>query len=344
MKTIDLEKWSRLALYQEKLPNQVVHCHVCPHNCLISNGKYGLCKTRVNKDGQLYSIAYGNPCSVSIDPVEKKPLFHFYPGARIYSLATAGCNFRCLNCQNWEISQSSPLELQHLDLSPVDVVQQAIDYGFDLIAFTYTEPTVFYEYILDTAKIARQKGLKTVLISNGYINPEPLLNLCEYIDAANIDLKCFDDSIYRKLTGGRLQPVLDTLKTIIETGVWLEITNLIIPDYSDKQQMIETMCNWLVINGFTDTPLHFSRFFPTYKMRHLQPTDQQILLRAKEIAEVSGLKYVYIGNQPELDGENTFCPQCKHVLMERVGYRVNKNLIHKGQCTFCGESIAGVWK
>ena len=344
MKTIDSGKWSRLALYQEMLPDQIVRCHLCPHNCLIHKGHSGICKTRINKEGQLYSIAYGNPCSVSIDPIEKKPLFHFFPGARIYSFATAGCNFRCLNCQNWEISQSTPDELLHSDLLPDELVQQAKDYAVNLIAFTYTEPTVFYEYIFDTAKIAHENGLKTVLISNGYINQKPLLNLCEYLDAANIDLKCFDEAIHLKLTGGRLQPVLDTLKTLRKKGVWLEITNLIVPDYSDNPKMIRAMCDWLVVNGFADTPLHFSQFYPTYKLSHLQPTDSSILLRAKEIAEASGLNYVYIGNQPDLFGENTHCPQCKHLLVERIGYRVNKNLIFNGKCAFCGEPIAGIWE
>jgi pyruvate formate lyase activating enzyme len=344
MKTIDSEKWSQLALYQESLTDHIVRCHLCPHNCLIHQGHSGICKTRINKEGQLYSIAYGNPCSVSIDPIEKKPLFHFFPGARIYSLATAGCNFRCLNCQNWDISQSSPHELLHSDLLPDELVQQAKDYNCCLIAFTYTEPTVFYEYLFDTAKIAHKNGLKTVLISNGYINPKPLLNLCEHLDAANIDLKCFDEAIYLKLTGGRLQPVLDTLKTLREKGVWLEITNLIVPDYSDNLKMIQAMCDWLVANGFADTPFHFSRFFPTYKLTHLTPTDSSILLRAKEIAEASGLNYVYIGNQSNLFGENTHCPKCKHLLVERIGYKVSRNLIFNGKCTFCGEPIAGIWE
>lgn len=344
MKQIDLGKWSRPARYHEKLPDYVVRCHVCPHNCIIHEGRSGICFTRVNSQGDLYTIAYGNPCSLAVDPIEKKPLFHFFPGAKIYSLATAGCNFRCLNCQNWQISQSSPEELDHYDLMPEEVVEQAIHHDTRMIAFTYTEPTVFYEYMYDTAKVAHEKGLKTVIVSNGYINEQPLLDLCPYLDAANIDLKCFDDKIYQKLDGGRLQPVLDTLKTLKEKGVWLEITNLLVPTYTDNPEMIQAMCDWLVANNFADTPLHFSRFFPTYKLEHLPPTSESILLQAKEIALKAGVKYIYIGNIPSLNGENTQCPNCKRMVVERIGYSVTNNFIHGGKCVFCGESIAGEWE
>ena len=343
METMDLGKWSCVAHYQEKLPDRVVRCHICPHNCLISEGKTGICQTRINFQGELYSLAYGNPCSIIVDPIEKKPLFHFFPGTKIYSLATAGCNFRCLNCQNWQISQLSPLSMDHYDLMPEELVQLALGHGTNSIAFTYTEPTVFYEYMLDTAKIAHGKGLKTILISNGFINEKPLLELCPYLDAANIDLKCFDDAVYRRLTGGRLLPVLNTLKTLKEKGVWLEITNLLVPTWSDGMEMIRTMCDWLVENGFADTPLHFSRFFPTYRLPQLPPTAEAALMLAKEIAENSGINYVYIGNISGLHGENTHCPACKKMLIERMGFVVKKNFINNGLCTFCGEPIAGVW-
>ncbi len=344
MKQIDLGKWSRPARYHEKLPDNVVRCHVCPHNCIIHEGRSGICYTRVNFQGDLYTIAYGNPCSLAVDPIEKKPLFHFFPGAKIYSMATAGCNFRCLNCQNWQISQSPPEELDHYDLMPGEVVEQAIHHDTKMIAFTYTEPTVFYEYMFDTAKVAHEKGLKTVIVSNGYVNEQPLLDLCPYLDAANIDLKCFDDKIYQKLDGGRLQPVLDTLKTLKEKGVWLEITNLLVPTYTDNPELIQAMCDWLVANNFADTPLHFSRFFPTYKLEHLPPTSESILIQAKEIAVKAGLKYVYIGNTPSLHGENTYCPNCKRMVVERIGYSVTKNYIQDGKCGFCGVSVAGKWE
>lgn len=344
METINAGKWTVLARYQEKLRDNVVSCCLCPHNCLIHEGKHGICQTRVNYKGVLYSIAYGNPCSVSIDPIEKKPLFHFLPGTKIYSLATAGCNFRCSNCQNWQISQTRPKSHDHYELLPEEVVKNAIIHETESIAFTYTEPTVFYEYLYDTAITAHEEGLKTVIVSNGFINKKPLLDLCPYLDAANIDLKCFNETIYLQLTGGRLQPVLDTLKTLKDSGVWLEITNLLVPGYSDIQEMILAMCDWLVGNGFADTPLHFSRFFPTYKLSHLPPTAEHALIRAKDIAEKKGMKYVYIGNIPSLNGENTYCPACKQMLVERNGYVVLKNLIHNGLCSICGEPVAGVWQ
>jgi pyruvate formate lyase activating enzyme len=344
MQPVNSGKSYQLARYQEKQPDNTVRCQLCPHECLIHEGKVGICNARANFQGDLFSLSYGKPCSASIDPIEKKPLFHFLPGSDIFSLATAGCNFHCLNCQNWQISQSSPQQLNHYDLLPEEIVKHASSQGLESIAFTYTEPTVFYEYAFDIAKIAHEKGLKTVIISNGYINRQPLLDLCPHIDAANIDLKCFDDSIYHKLTGGSLQPVLNTLLTLKEQGVWLEITNLLIPEYSDNPEMIKSMCDWLAENGFADTPLHFSRFFPTYKLTTLKYTSKNILLQAKEIAENSGIKYVYIGNIPELKGENTICPKCKRTLVERTGYVVNENNIKDSKCRFCGEIIAGIWK
>jgi pyruvate formate lyase activating enzyme len=341
--TLNIENHFKIASYQKKLSDNVVQCTLCPHNCIIHEGKTGVCKVRFNQQGELFTTTYGNPCSLSIDPMEKKPLFHFLPGTTIFSMATAGCNFRCLNCQNSGISQSTPDEIQHFDFSPQEVVQQALIHNPKSIAFTYTEPTVFYEYMLETAKIAQRKGVKTAIVSNGFINKEPLLELIEYIDAANIDLKCFDDTIYRKLTGGSLQPVLETLITLNESKVWLEITNLLIPGYSDSKEKIEKLCRWLVENKFEETPLHFSRFFPTYKLNNLPPTTESTLIMAKEIAENAGLKYVYIGNIPTLQGENTYCPNCKKMLIERNVYVVSNNHIFNGKCKYCGETIKGVW-
>jgi pyruvate formate lyase activating enzyme len=274
MKTVVLDKWSRLALYQEKLSDGVVRCHLCPHNCNIAVDKYGICNARANFEGELYTLTYGNACSMNIDPIEKKPLYHFFPGSQIYSIATVGCNLRCLNCQNWDISQSSPQDTFHYNLMPNEVIQQAQNHKINLIAFTYTEPTVFYEYMLDTAKLAHEKGLKTVMVTNGYINEKPLQKLCNYIDAVNIDLKCFDDLVYRQLTSGRLQPVLDNLKVLKINHVWLEITNLLVTSFTDSPEMIRKMCQWLYENGFGDTPIHFSSFFPNYKLSHLDPTSE----------------------------------------------------------------------
>lgn len=336
-------KWHKQSLYQQPEKGNNVHCQLCPHHCVIREGMTGICKTRVNKQGVLYSMAYGNPCSVCIDPIEKKPLFHYLPGERIFSLATPGCNLHCLNCQNWEISQVSPEKINRYDLMPAEVVQQAMGHHCHLIAFTYTEPTVYYEYMFDIAQLAHKKGMKCVLISNGYINPQPLLDLCPWLDAANIDLKCFDEAIYRSLCGGSLQPVLHTLKTLKEQGVWLEITNLIIPGYTDDMEMIQAMCQWLVENGFQDTPLHFSRFFPTYKLSQVNPTPKATLIEAEEVAKKAGISYVYIGNLADTGYEHTCCPHCHRTVVERDGFQIIHNRVTDGQCSFCGTPLPGVW-
>ncbi len=323
--------------------NRAVRCTLCPHGCVLGDGKIGICRTRVNLDGVLYTTAFGNPCSISVDPIEKKPLFHFFPGTQILSLATAGCNLRCLNCQNWTISQISPLETDNYTLLPDAVVEQALKRGVPAIAFTYTEPTVFYEYMLQIAQSAKNRGVKTAMVSNGYINEKPLKELCRFLDAANIDLKCFDDKIYRTLTGGSLDPVLNSLKILKESGVWLEITNLLIPGVTDSPDMVEKMCRWLAHNGFIDTPIHFSRFFPTYKLQDVQPTLESTLKEAALIASSAGLKYVYVGNNPSLNGESTVCPGCGKVVVHRSGYRVIANNISNGSCSYCGEPVAGIW-
>lgn len=344
MDTANFHKWTRLASYQLKLAENVVRCNLCPHNCMLHAGQSGICRTRVNIDGDLYTLSYANPCSVALDPIEKKPLFHFYPGSMVYSMATEGCNFRCLNCQNWKISQSATSGSQNHEMLPADIVKHAKQRNASSIAFTYTEPTVFYEYLFDTARLARENGIKTVLVSNGYINEEPLFDLCQYLDAANIDLKCFDDAMYRKLTGGELQPVLDSLKILRNNGVWLEITNLIIPGWTDNMDMIRAMCEWLVKNNLEDTPLHFSRFFPVYKLSDLSPTLSEQLIQAAEIARECGINYVYIGNVHDLNGENTYCKYCKHLLIERNRFEVVRNEIKTGCCDFCGEKVDGNWE
>jgi len=334
---------SRIASFQEPLEENVVRCLLCPHACVLKNGQTGFCRTRINKEGKLYTISYGNLCSLCIDPIEKKPLFHFFPGTKILSLAVNGCNFRCLNCQNWELSQTSPEKSGNHVFLPVEVVRHTLRCELKNIAFTYTEPTVFYEYVFDTIKLAHEQGLKTVLVSNGYINNQPLLEICPFLDAANIDLKGFDEKVYHQLAGGRLQPVLETLKTLKEQGIWLEITNLLVPGFSDNPEIIRSMCNWLVENGFNETPLHFSRFFPAYKLNDTPPTSVKSLIQAREIATTAGIKYVYIGNIPSLNAENTFCPNCKTLLVERRGYEIYQNRIINGQCLSCGCQINGVW-
>jgi len=338
-----LWKWSKEAMFQIDTPRGV-RCLICPNECTLKPGELSDCRNRINKDGKLYTLAYGNPCAVHVDPVEKKPLNHFMPGSRVFSIATAGCNLACLNCQNWTISQTSPTKTKNFDMMPDKVVQEAIRYKCPSIAYTYSEPITFYEYTLDTSKLAHEAGLKNIFVSAGYINEEPLRLMCKYIDAANIDLKSFKDSIYMKLNAGKLQPILDGLKIFHEEGVWLEITNLIVPGWTDDFDMIKEMCDWLYDNDLYNYPLHFSRFYPQYKLTQLPPTPLSTLEKAREIALAAGIKFVYIGNVPETDAANTYCPKCHKLLIERKGYMITRNHIKNGRCEYCNEPIPGVWE
>jgi len=334
--------WSKEALFYTKT-SAGLKCLKCPNGCVLSKGETGRCRNRVNDNGTMYSIAYGNPCAVHIDPIEKKPLFHFLPSTRAFSVATAGCNLTCLNCQNWEISQVSPKETQNYDLMPGKVVEQCLANKCESIAYTYGEPTTFYEYAFDTATIAREHGIRNVWKSNGYINEQPLRKLCKVIDAANIDLKSFDDDIYRKLNGGTLAPVLRTLKVFHEESVWLEITNLIIPTWTDNFDMLSRMYDWLAANDLAECPVHISRFTPLYKLNQLPLTPISTLEKARELAMKAGIKYVYIGNVPAHPAENTYCPKCKKLVIERRGFTILQNNVKNGICNFCGAVIRGVW-
>lgn len=318
-------------------------CLICPNECTLKEGELSVCHNRIARDGKLYTMAYGNPCAVHIDPVEKKPLLHFYPASLSFSLATAGCNFACLNCQNWEISQTSPTKTRNYQATPEQLVTQAIRENCRSISYTYSEPITFFEYMYDTAQVAKTKGIKNVMVSNGYINQDPLLDLCKVIDAANIDLKVFDQDMYLKLTAGNLNPVLETLKTLKDRGVWLEITNLIIPNWTDNFDYISKMCDWLAKEGLSDYPLHFSRFHPQHKLTRLPVTPLQTLTRAKEIAVKAGLRYVYIGNVPGIGGEDTYCHSCKVLLVKRNGFNIEQNLIVNGRCPKCQTAIPGRW-
>jgi pyruvate formate lyase activating enzyme len=321
-----------------------VQCTLCPHRCRMSEGRSGICGGRINKKGKLYSRVYARPCSLAIDPVEKKPLLHFHPGMSVFSLACVGCNFRCLNCQNYEISQATPDNIPTKVIEPGEIIQLCKHYECKSIAYTYTEPLTYTEYVYDIAKLAKNEGILNILVSDGYVNPEPLSDLCNVLDAANIDLKSFSNDIYKTLNGGTLQPVLDTLLTLKERGVWLEITNLVIPGYTDDLNMIGEMCKWLKDNGFENYPLHFSRFFPAYKLRNVQLTPLNTLLKAKEIAVKAGMNYVYVGNAPDYDGENTICPSCHKPLVLRNGFDILENHITEdGECEFCGHEIPGHW-
>ena len=337
-----LGKFSKESPYALTTPKGV-KCQICPNNCILKEGFDSICRTHVVKEGKLYTIAYGNPCSVHTDPVEKKPLFHFLPASSSFSIATAGCNFACLNCQNWEISQQSPNDTRNLDMFPEKVVEEALKSGCKSIAYTYSEPIAYYEYAFDTARLARARGIRNLFISNGYINEKPLRDIAKYLDAANINLKSFSEETYARLNGGSLQPILNTLKILKAEGVWLEITNLIIPGWTDDMNMIREMCEWLTSNGFADNPLHFSRFHPLHKLTSLPFTPLDTLEMAHKIAMKSGIRYVYIGNVPGTPAESTYCPACKKTAIERRGFAILANNMRDGKCRFCNTKIAGVW-
>lgn len=334
--------YKKEAMFQEETPRGVM-CRICPNECVLKEGETSKCNNRRVNNSKLYTMAYGNPCSANIDPVEKKPLYHFLPGSRAFSIATAGCNLVCLNCQNWTISQTGPDKTRNYDLMPEKVVEECKKSGCASIAYTYSEPTTFYEYSFDTATIARNAGIKNIIKSNGYVNTEPLKKLCTVMDAANIDLKSFNETTYLKLSGGKLQPVLESLKVYLDSGVWLEITNLIIPSWTDKQEEIQGMCKWLVQNGFSNTPIHFSRFYPLHKLQQLPPTPVDMMKKAHDIAISEGLKFVYTGNAPGNEISDTYCPSCKTAVVERRGFRIAGNIIKDGKCSKCGTEVKGMW-
>jgi pyruvate formate lyase activating enzyme len=327
-----------------KEKKDIVHCHLCPHNCVIAEGKAGICRVRQNIKGRLYSLVYARPISAHIDPIEKKPLFHFMPGTNTYSFGTVGCNLKCEHCQNFEISQASPKDFPVPEVKPEDIVKRAKAAGCQSISYTYTEPTIFYEYVLETAILAKEEDIKSVMVSNGYINEKPAQELYKFIDATNIDLKGFNEDFYQKVCGAKLENVLAALKAIKKAGTWIELTNLIIPGKNDDMEEIKKMCEWIVVELGDTTPLHFSRFFPMYKMKNVPQTPEKTLLKAKEIAEKAGLKFVYVGNIITEKGENTYCPKCKKLLVARSGFGIVSNNIREGKCIYCKEKIAGVWE
>ena len=320
-----------------------VQCELCPKQCLIGPGQSGECRIRVNIEGKLHAVTYGYPSAVHVDPVEKKPLFHFLPGTDILSMATVGCNLHCKNCQNWELSQRNPEEAEAVYLPPDKVVAMARGTGCPSIAYTYSDPIVFYEYMLDTARLAREAGLRNVWVTAGYINPDPLKELCTVLDAANIDLKAYSDSFYREICDATLEPVLNTIVATKSAGVLVEVTNLIIPTLNDSDKDLQGWCRWIKENTGTDTPVHFSRFHPQHRLRHLPPTPPSTLTRAWEIARAEGLQYAYIGNVLVPGALDTRCPFCKEALIRRMGYRILENRLHAGQCPSCRKEISGTW-
>jgi len=329
--------------FYKKLENNGVRCYLCPRKCRIPEGKWGFCRARKNENGILYSMGYQAPCAVHVDPIEKKPFVHFYPGTKALSIASAGCNMRCNFCQNWEISQKRPTETFNYNLTPKNLVNIAISKSIKSVAYTYSEPVNFYEYMIDTAKMSKSAGLKNVVHTNGFINQKPLKKLCNYVDAFCVDLKGFNKKYYRNNTSAELQPVLESLKTMKKKGVWLELVNLVIPTKNDSMEEIKEMCKWIKNNLGKNVPLSFSRFHPTHKLKNLPPTPVKTLEKARNIALKVGLNYVYVGNVPGHEYEDTYCPNCDKKLIDRYGYHIINNKIENGKCKYCGQKIEGVW-
>ena len=334
------------ARFWESLEDQKVHCHLCAHECQIDPGKRGICRVRENRDGTLYSLVYGRIISESIDPIEKKPLYHFLPGSSSFSIATVGCNLQCLHCQNYEISQYPRLhegEIIGLPRSPEDIVAAAIESKSASISYTYTEPTIFLEFAQDTARLARAQGLRNVFVSNGFMTETSAQALAEFIDADNVDLKSFRDDHYRKVCKARLQPVLDTIVRLKQLGVWLEITTLVIPGLNDSTEELTDIAQFVKGVG-VGVPWHVSAFYPTYKMLDRPRTPAATLLKAREIRLKAGLRYVYTGNIPGKGGESTFCYACGALLIDRLGYQILRYDLKDGKCPKCQAEIDGVWK
>ncbi len=331
------------AMFFEKMGNSTVRCFLCRHYCIIGDGKKGICRVRENHGGTLYSLVYKKLISENVDPIEKKPLYHFYPGITSFSIATVGCNFRCLNCQNYEISQL-PRDHDQIvgkDISPEKIVENALNHRCKSIAYTYTEPTIFFEYAYETAKIAVEKSIKNVFVTNGYITREALTTIKPYLHAANVDLKSFSQETYKKLCSARLDHVLDCIRSYKEMGIWLEITTLIIPEINDSESELRQIAKFIAEIG-PETPWHVSRFYPGYRLIEKPPTPVEILRMARHIGLEAGLRYVYEGNVPGEGGENTYCYTCNKVLVKRYGYQIIENNITNSRCPECNTVIDGI--
>jgi pyruvate formate lyase activating enzyme len=331
------------ARYYRKLDDLIAECELCPRNCKVADRERGYCGVRENRGGVYYTLVYSRPCSLNIDPIEKKPLFHFLPGTTAFSMATAGCNVNCKFCQNWDISQVRPEQTRNYDLPPQELVELALQYKAPTIAYTYSEPIIFYEYMYDTAKLGHQRGVRSVMISGGYIREKPLVDLVGHLDAVKIDLKAFTESYYKDVCHGELKPVLDCLVTLKKQGIWTEIVYLVVPTLNDRKSEIADMSAWILENLGPDVPVHFTRFHPMYLLKNLPSTPVKTLEMARRTALDKGLNYVYIGNVPGHEGENTYCPGCGKIIIQRVGFRILKNEVVSGKCRHCGKAIPGVW-
>ncbi|MBV5341323.1 MAG: AmmeMemoRadiSam system radical SAM enzyme [Deltaproteobacteria bacterium] len=331
------------AMFYEREGDHQVRCGLCRFRCLISDGARGVCAVRENRGGTLYSLVYGKLCAEHVDPIEKKPLFHVMPGSRSYSIATVGCNFHCQHCQNFTISQvDRNAPVQGKEQTPGEIVQRAIASDCRSISYTYTEPTIFYEFAYDTARLAHEAGLKNVFVTNGYITREALATIAPFLDAANIDLKGFSKGFYRDIVRARLSEVLDSIIEYRKQGIWLELTTLVIPGLNDSDSELQGIAEFIVTNLGVDTPWHVSQFYPTYKLTDLPRTPVATLRRARDIGLAAGLRYVYEGNVPGEGGENTYCPSCSALLIKRYGYVIENARISNGACPDCGAAIAGI--
>lgn len=336
MKDLYIAKW------WEPTANNKILCTLCPRYCTIGDGQPGFCYIRQNIDGVLYSKGYGRPTGFAVDPIEKKPLSHFYPGSKILSFGTAGCNLGCKFCQNWSISKAKIDELNSLNVTPEEVIKIAKQYNIPSIAFTYNDPVIFGEYVIDISKLARAEGIKTVMVTAGYIDKKARPEVFEYIDATNVDLKAFTETFYHKITFSHLNDVLETLIWLKnETNIWFEITTLLIPDENDSDEEINNLSNWIVNNLGEEIPLHFSAFHPDFKMLNKEKTPKSTLIKAREIAIRNGIKYCYTGNVFNKESQSTYCPKCNTILIERDWHDVINNKITNGCCYNCGERIAG---
>jgi pyruvate formate lyase activating enzyme len=336
-------QFRREAQFYAKLSNGLVQCKLCPRECVVPPGKRGFCRVRENRGGTYYTLIHSRIVAAHVDPIEKKPFFHFLPGSLAYSVAGGGCNVHCKFCQNWQISQPLPEELQAEQMSPTALAAEASARRCPIIAYTYSEPIVFTEYVIDAAEAGHRENRRSVMVSNGFIEKEPLRALCDRLDAIKIDLKSFSESYYRDVVRGELKPVLESIATVRHSGKWLEIVYLVVPTLNDSDAEFRNMARWMKAEIGADVPVHFTRFYPLYLLKNLPPTPVDTLERAKAIADAEGLRYVYIGNVPGHRAENTYCPRCRELLIGRTGFTITTMRVNRGKCKKCGEPIAGVW-
>jgi pyruvate formate lyase activating enzyme len=339
----DESRYVREAKFYEKLPNRKIKCKLCPRECVVDAHERGYCGVRENRNGIYYTLVHSRVASLNVDPIEKKPFHHFLPGALAFSLATAGCNVNCKMCQNWEISQSQPEQLRSMYLPPVQVAAAARQYRCPVIAYTYSEPTVFMEYVLDSIDAGRAQGVKSVVVSGGYVQQDPLKQLCRRADGIKVDLKAITEKFYKDVVRGELKPVLEGLVTIRAQGVWNEIVYLVVPTLNDTDAEFREVARWVKANLGVDVPVHFTRFHPEYLLKNLPPTPVPTLERAKAIADAEGLHYVYLGNVTPHPAESTYCPKCRRVVVDRVGLTVRAVRLKNGKCPYCQQVIPGVW-